>query len=295
MISSDIDEINNSLTITTLEDVDLSELKALIDNAGIPAGAVRFETSDPITSFATLRDKVRPMQGGLEVKMSSGGACSLGFNAKRANGEIGFVTSSHCTSNLAGPDTTWFYQGGSLIGKAGAETRYHPNLCGNGKCLTADIVFVPYPSHWKNYNQFKTSVLKTRASHDLNLKGGSSRYRTWWNLRTAGATPVVGDTVFKTGRTTGTTASKITATCVNFNVGSTRYICHTQTDNRRRFADRGDSGSAVLANTSYRYGRSAKIVGTITGGNGYRAYFSTLSAIENELGKLQVSYRDFKK
>lgn len=111
VVFTDIDEVKNRLDIgvETEEAAELVEKR--LRELGIPREAVDIEISEPVVPDSSLRDRHRPLVGGLEIIGDYAGTseCTLGFNAKRAGVE-GFVTASHCSEVLAGVDGTGFYQ-----------------------------------------------------------------------------------------------------------------------------------------------------------------------------------------
>src|SRR5207249_3727911 len=75
---------------------------------GVAAQSVDVVEAPAIFQVATLRDYVRPVVGGLQIRFSQY-LCSLGFNATRA-GILGFVTASHCSDKQGSVDSTKYYQ-----------------------------------------------------------------------------------------------------------------------------------------------------------------------------------------
>jgi streptogrisin B len=92
----------------------------------------------------------------------------------------------------------------------------------------------------------------------------------------------VGQTVRKTGRTTGTTEGRVTRTCVNTGVSGSNVVqlCQNWVD---AGVGSGDSGSPVYS--------GGTLLGILWGGNssGTTYVFSPISGIERELGALATN------
>src|SRR5439155_404148 len=76
-----------------------SAVEARLASMGIPRSAVRIVPMQPFATTATLRDQVRPIEGGIQIAFSVF-LCTLGFNGVRA-GVNGFVV------NKVGRTTGW--------------------------------------------------------------------------------------------------------------------------------------------------------------------------------------------
>jgi hypothetical protein len=72
----------------------------------IPREAVIIEQAGPVELDTTLRDRVRPLVGGIQIFPYF---CTLGFNAIRS-GVSGFATNSHCTDQWFVVDGTVHHQ-----------------------------------------------------------------------------------------------------------------------------------------------------------------------------------------
>lgn len=291
IVMTDISEDKNKITVAVQTGTPTDAVFYFLKSRGIPDNAINIESMDAVADTVSVRDRVRPIQGGLEIRMSTGGICSLGFVARLTNGDTGFVTASHCTQRKGLPDGTTFTQGGDNVGGVAVEAlRMACPGGGAANCLRADAAFVRFPGTFVNNVDYKDAVLKTKGRNNLDLKEGAVRYRTWWRLRIAGTTAdLMGETVFKTGRTTGTTSATVDATCVDYNSGGTRQLCHSRV-NSGSFGNSGDSGSPVLSHTYYSHGRSARVAGIFVAGNSSVGFISNIDGIQAELGILDVSF-----
>ncbi len=312
VIGADIDEAKNriSVIISTETSTDLSHLKEIFKSYGIPVKAYGFEISEPIELNTTLRDETIPLTGGPQIFRRDTAnpnlvhICSTGFIAD-INGQTGMITASHCTELYGLPDNSVFYQGSyiqgqnsTLIGPATLESQHAGgvNCPASRRCLNSDSAFIPIPEGLST----STSVIKTKTlnSSPVNLEPKTGSRRVWSSLFDFG-TVVVGDKVYKTGRTTGTTSGVISDTCVDLAINNSIIFlnCHMQvTADTSQFGDRGDSGSAALGaiggadtlNYTYNYGKSARILGLYVAGSsgGSIGYFSPINSISQDLGQL---------
>lgn len=165
-------------------------------------------------------------------------ACTLGFKACK-DGVIYYVTNAHCSQNAQGCE-----------GKAplGSNTLHRGRLDAPGCAVTTDIGDVSWSA--------------TPVCGQNNLVDGtrviSANNLTSWSIRDVGVPSTVsgtvlpGDTVQKSGRTTGYTTGTVNS--VNYTTNVSPYCCGSAhfVDQIRinaitpPFLQGGDSGSAVL-------------------------------------------------
>ena len=101
---------------------------------------------------------------------------------------------------------------------------------------------------------------------------------------------MVGDQVYKVGRTTGMTTGRVTATCVTVNVAGTNFtqLCQDIVENPSQvIVAGGDSGSPVFAT---KLGFDATLRGLLWGGSGDGELWvhSPVSSVVRELGKMRI-------
>ena len=87
-------------------------VEAKLKQLGISLSSVEIVVTKPIVNLQTLRDRVRPLQGGLEITFIDSPfvyTCTQGFNAIRSGVE-GYVTNAHCTAKEGEVDGTQHYQ-----------------------------------------------------------------------------------------------------------------------------------------------------------------------------------------
>jgi hypothetical protein len=274
----DADEASNRVRIG-VERGAAGQARSLVARLGIPAEAVIVEETEPITFAATLRERVRPIVGGLQINFP-GFLCTLGFNAVRS-GQNSFITNSHCTNTQGGTEGTPYWQPLQSVDPVQIGTEVDDpvyfrrrNGCPNGRrCRFSDASRAAYaPSI-----QFTLgSLAKTTGPNN-----GSITINGSFSIADEGSA-AVGQTVNKVGRTTGWTQGVVTNTCVNTGVSGSNIVQLCQTFVSAGVGG-GDSGSPVFTGTS-----GVTLVGILWGGNssGTQFVYSPISNIEQELGAL---------
>jgi hypothetical protein len=279
----DADEARNRVTIGVERGTPAAQLRSAVARLGVPAAAVIVEEVEPVRLAATLRDRVRPVVGGLQINFP-GFLCTLGFNATRS-GQRSFITNSHCTNTQGGTEGTPYWQPTSTVAPTQIATEVADPAytagggCPNGRrCRRSDAARARYAS---GTTSTLGSIARTSGANNgsLTITGNFSI--------TAEGGASVGQTVHKIGRTTGWTRGAVTNTCVNVNVSGTNVtqLCQTLVS---AGVGAGDSGSPVFR----RQGTTGNVtlVGILWGGSGTSLYvFSPISNIEAELGALTTS------
>jgi hypothetical protein len=259
---------------------------------GIPLERVRIVVTKPIHELATLRDKVRPLVGGLQVAFVKGGLtylCTLGFIAVR-NGITGFITNSHCTSKEFQPDGTVHHQP-LPPNPVGAEASDPPAFnCGVSglKCRWSDSVFDQL------YGGVAVSlgyIASTAGVNDGSITIAGLYLIAFKHVGNA----ETGTTLRKVGRTTGQTEGVVTNTCADVRPIGSRVIrlCQDIVSAGTAIVAGGDSGSPVfkLADNPDTAEVEVELYGVLWGGSsdGTTFVYSPLTNIEKDLGTLQVN------
>jgi hypothetical protein len=285
VVFTDIDERENRLRVG-VEQADLvTAVRGEIDSLGVPQAAVKVEQATPISFVSTLRDRVRPLQGGLQINFSNY-LCTLGFNAGRA-GVDGFVTNSHCTDKQGGVEGTIYHQpiasdGTNRIGVETVDPTYFRfGVCPLGRrCRYSDSAFAQLDAGVGADLGF---LERTSALGSIDIAGS---YRIVGTV----ASPLVGELLNKVGRTTGWSQGPVSNTCINVNVLGTNItmICqHLVTAQ----VDSGDSGSPVFRITNSPSTNDVNLYGILWGGTGTEFAFSDISSVQlsDELGPLALT------
>ena len=278
----DADEARNRVTIGVERGTPAAQVRSAVTRLGVPSGAVVVEEVEPVRLAVTLRQRVRPVVGGLQINFP-GFLCTLGFNAIRS-GQRSFITNSHCTNTQGGTEGTPYWQptqGGAAaqIATEVADPAYtRGGGCPSGRrCRRSDASRAAYAGG-------TTSTLGSIA-RTTGANNGSVTISGRFTITGEGS-PVVGQTVNKVGRTTGWTRGGITNTCINVNVSGTNItqLCQTLVS---AGVGSGDSGSPVFRQQGG--GTNAILLGILWGGSGTSLYvFSPMANIEAELGALRT-------
>ena len=154
VILTDVDEAENRLRVGVETQERVGMVEARLAGLGIPREAVLIEETEPIELVShTLRSRVRPLVGGLQINFGNF-LCTLGFIAIRA-GVQGLVTNSHCTNIQGGVQSTVYHQptASGTTNRIGLEIRdpvyFTGGVCPAGRrCRYSDSAFarVPHPS-----------------------------------------------------------------------------------------------------------------------------------------------------
>jgi hypothetical protein len=274
----DADEASNRVRIG-VERGAAGQARAAVARLGIPAEAVIVEETEPITFAATLRDRVRPVVGGLQINFP-GFLCTLGFNAVRS-GVSSFITNSHCTNTQGGTEGTPYWQPLESVDPVRIGTEVDDPVyfrrrsgCPNGRrCRFSDASRAAYAA---GIDVDLGTLAKTTGPNN-----GSITISGSFNITGEGSA-AVGQTANKVGRTTGWTQGLVTNTCVNTGVSGSNIVQLCQTFVSAGVGG-GDSGSPVFRETS-----NVTLLGILWGGNssGTQFVYSPIANIEQELGAL---------
>lgn len=288
VVFTDADETADRIVVGVENPGLARAVEARLGALAIRAESVKIVITPPIIQLETLRDKVRPLDGGLQVRFSQY-VCTLGFNVVR-NGSVGFLTNSHCTERQGGVENTSYYQplnqtAAEFIGTEVADPGYTKQKCPNnikGKvCRWSDSAFAQLADGVAgDLGQIKSTSGPNNGS--LDIAGG---------FQIVGeANAASGTVVNKVGRTTGWTQAPLTRTCVHTGVSGTNIVQLCQSfveSNSQVLVGGGDSGSPVFTITS---GSNVHLNGILWGGSsdGKLFVFSPLQNIErtDEIGPL---------
>jgi hypothetical protein len=285
VVFTDADETSNRLVVGVLDRHVEGLVRARLRVLGVSSQFVDVVETEPIRRVATLRDKVRPVVGGLQIRFSQF-RCSLGFNAWRA-GVKGYVTASHCSDRQGNVDGTLYYQplnqvADEFIGTEIADPSFFRSFfrgCPLGrKCRYSD----------SNFSDGDDAVAFTlgRIARTTGPNNGSLEIAGEFAIRAQGAA-MVGQTGNKVGQTTGWTEGIVTRTCVNTGVSDSDIVllCQDFVENTVQIVNSGDSGSPVFRINA---GDSVTLLGNLWGANssGTLFVYSPIVNIERELGAL---------
>lgn len=282
---SDLAEHENGITIGVVSEELFPIVERLIAEAGIPSSVVDVRVSGPIrwdrtteddepTSNvvddgpppnATIRDRIRPVIGGVQTQGENKGYCTQAFNAIRSGVE-GVVVNDHCTESFTSMSSTKFYQpreaSNNKIGQetvGGAGTTYAcPAPWWGATCRRADVAFVRFDS---GIDEDMGHIARTTGNGSITINNSYPRYRV-----VSEGDGRVGQVVVMVGRTTGSYASVISRLCVDRDTEDEIIVQCSDMVSMTNPPD-GDSGAPVFRITnSPKYG-DVRLYGILWGGD----------------------------
>lgn len=290
VVFADLDEASNRLRIGVENAAAASRVRGVLSELRVPAVAVVVEETGPITYDVTLRNKVRPVTGGLQISFGNF-LCTHGFNAIRS-GVRSFITNSHCSNVQGGTEGTRYHQhsrfvSGTFIGTEAADPQYFTGgTCPAGRrCRFSDAARVGYASAATS-TLGRIARTTSRGSNTGSITISSTT--PTFSITAERANSVVGQTLNRIGRTSGWTFGRVVGTCFSTNVSGTNItqLCQSAVV---AGSGPGDSGSPVFAWSGS--GGNVTLAGIAWGSgtlsDGRKAFvFSPMSGIERELGSL---------
>jgi hypothetical protein len=250
----DLDDYNATIRVEVTNSTHLGAVAAHLRALGIPAGAVTIIVAPAWFPSATiwLAGKHRPTLGGLELSWKLGSAtylCTLGLNAYR-NGVRGFLTNSHCSDIQGAVDGESFYQDDVSIWNLIGTEQLDPGFWSGGACPPGRVCRRS-DALWGSYNETPTSAGKVAVSTTIGSGStpGSLVSTVQYAVDAAGirsVTPGCCSTLYKTGRTTGTTAGSINKVCFDTPLSSSNKTLLCQSSVTAP-SGAGDSGSPVFS------------------------------------------------
>lgn len=286
-VYADHDEIANRIVIGVENAAVTRGVLNALSRQGVPSAAVTVKVTPPIYQLATLRDRFRPTQAGIQIHFSQY-VCTLGFNVTHSAGRS-FITNSHCTARQGGTEGTVYYQplsstDATVIATEAADPTYNRGgACPRGKkCRYSDASRALYSGAVASN---RGDIAKTTGANNGSLTVGGVFSITAQDNNTTSFP--IGTVVNKVGRTSGWTQGPVTNTCVHTNVSGTNITQLCQTFVSAGVAG-GDSGSPVFRITS---GDNVTLVGILWGGSstGNLFVFSPLKQIQQELGAVTAT------
>lgn len=276
----DLRERNNNLTVGIDNLENQGTIEDYLAGQDIPLEAVDIVEAERRTPHAhDLRSSFSSAQGGIEIGLSGTNSfCSHGYVAS-LNGNLGFVTNSHCTSQRGSVTGTNYDNpsNGGQIGEETADPSYQNCYSGSRSCRKSDAAFIDYndetsasaavarPQNWAGPSS-SSGTLDIDHGNELRVRGGKAQ-------------PVSGEMIDKVGRTTGWTWGFVQNTCIALGVngGSVNgnpIVMRCQYDGSYNSSG-GDSGSPVFK----WHGDEVTIYGVHWGGGGA---FSSLQGIYDD-------------
>jgi hypothetical protein len=288
VIAVSIDRENNRLDVAYNQDIDAQGVQALtarLAGSGVPMAAMSMRAAElpkrSATVGASLRSQPLPLAGGAQFNFGTTGGtfvCSVGVPA-RINGVQGFMTASHCSERVynLSARTRMTSPGGTFVGSETIDpTGRSCSLPDTLGCREADALFVSGgPANAVDFGRIMyTNFGSLTVTGVLNVQG-TLNY------------PSVGQTIYKTGRTTGLTRATVARVCVDTLVsdpdGTYGALCSVEVATGSFIAG-GDSGSSVW---TYN-GVGPIITGIVSYGSSNTGGFSPWGGVVREFGAVTV-------
>lgn len=273
VISTDIDDRNNRITIGVTDLSQENLIRDYIDSLGIPQEALTIKQQQQRVNHnhnwspTTLQGANNTLRGGLYIKGSSGSNCSMGPRviATHNNEEyIGFLTNSHCTTTRGVTDGDTFTQGGRYVGTEQIDIPSFSCL-GNNTCYNTDAVFVGTVN-----GEGVEGTVKGEHFHTIGLNDGSINLHKNHKLKQAGwgDNAVIGAIMDKVGRKSGWTYGKVYEICFDVRASNDNSIIRCSNavkrlNNTYKMSLGGDSGAPVFKWSSPDW---ARLNGVLWGG-----------------------------
>jgi hypothetical protein len=287
VVFTDADEVANRVRIGVEDAAAAAAVARHLAMTGVPREAVIITETAPIRTEQTVRDRVRPVGGGLQIwrqGFSIGTGCTHGFNvgAPDRPGVHGFVTNSHCTLSRGTVNGTAFFNHRPDVPETHIGDEVHDlapftgGICPAGRvCRHSDTSGQRYAPGVDNLLGaiYRTLFAGTGLNPgSLEIDPANPR----WRIVDEIPFPVVGQVLHKTGRTNGWTSGPVNATCQTTNVGGSNYTMICQ-DRVTTWSAGGDSGSPYFV----RIGETSDIalIGIHWGSDG--AGNTVMSAMQN--------------
>jgi hypothetical protein len=314
-VYSDIDEGSNRLRFGGVDAAAVQGIVGALAGLGIPADAAVVEQTAPIERMITLRDRVRPVDGGYQINFFATPAspvtlvCTMGFNVVK-NGVNSFITNSHCTNHQGGttPGTDYYQPTRGLvanpnnfIGIEVEDPEYEAINCVQdfqlpAVCRYSDAARAQYASGVPF--QLGRIARTTTRYQDTPRNANGDRVpilevdpvNPFFTIKKEQKRSVLGEEANKVGRTTGWTFGPVTQTCLNSLVlGTVPPIIQRCQDRVRADVAGGDSGSPVFLQRGKP--GEARLLGILWGGSvsGTVTFvFSPMHGVHRELGDFQT-------
>jgi hypothetical protein len=248
----DADESRNRVRIFVKTSAGLTRIAQLAARLGIPQDALVVEVRDVHVTFtsANLRTSTfRPLPGGIQIvrpfSQTEDDDCTYGFSV-RVNGQERWLTASHCTGDFTGGAIgQYWYQPTepfNVFGYIVQNPAWAQLGCPNGGfwCNSADVALGAFqPGVHGDFKVAETQVIGTGNNP------GNLTVANYWTMNDWYTNRMMGDAVYKTGRTTGTTTGPIASTCTTTAPDDTYGAVVVCAHWAQMFSGNGDSGAPV--------------------------------------------------
>jgi hypothetical protein len=301
-VLADIDEVQNRLHFGVATPGAQGGVLTVVARCKIPPQAVIVDVVPRVQMLSgglneTVQDSVRPLKGGIKITFNplhaAGPPCTMGIIGRTGEG-LFFITAAHCSRERYDHDTASYWQPtlGNPPDFVGTETLDPPYFtypemgCPAGqRCRMSDANMTRLPSNATGEVGVIARTLD--PSHWLypgSLEIDQNHPRFYITAVDTSPGPVVGDSVCKTGQTSGTTCGIIQRSCVAITSGNVTMICQMDVD---MYSDHGDSGSPIYHWTPYFNDSTVTLAGILWGGmDAYHTWYSQWDWVDWELFRI---------
>ncbi|HEX2077064.1 MAG TPA: hypothetical protein VHG08_05125 [Longimicrobium sp.] len=299
---TDVNEVTNRVEIGIWDATVRDGVRQAVSGLPIPPAAIGLVNAEAVEEHASLRDRVRPSTGGLQISrvLSSGNLslCTLGFNVL-VDGKYGYFTNSHCTQSGIGT----VHRQDAANDRIGVEVQdpapyaYGSTQTFNGvsyTCTDTDGCRFSDASRGVYDDSVQAQVkfgYIARTLTENEYQGGdpdSTAYgatmytidsgNPYFRIVGKAADVVVGDVIHKVGYRTGWTSGIVDRTCV-YSSSTGRWCQLAKGDPPTRLlGNDGDSGSPVFRRVPGSE-TDVELVGLYWG-----TYISPIANIERDMG-----------
>ncbi len=261
--SVDLDEVANRVTIGVVSAAHVEAARSAIAALDVPLAAVAIEVRPVVPTRSTLRDRARPVFGGMQLlrwRADHGQfrPCTVGLNVYRWDFVTPYyLTAAHCAGRIANSDTVthfqtdnqYAYTQGPIPSKDRISTiveadppwfyQADDSTCPAGfRCRYSDAALMRYTASdafaWEK-------IAKPVSLGSITIDPSEKPFTVWGDYF-----PAIGDTLHKVGRTTGWTKGAVGRTCSHERAGESReptdyyILCSDVVDTS---VGNGDSGA----------------------------------------------------
>ena len=290
VLSIDIDEVDNRITVGVANEQAASDVVGLIKRASVPFEAFSVVVEAPtIPASINLQSRQRPLTAGFVV---GAGNCTIAGAAMRSSTRL-LLTASHCTAQKYNLDYGSTYQGNAADpfgfettdpSKYSCGTVFSPKQCRRADVAAYNVDYVPLlpvdTLVWSPGLIAKTLF----PMNGLNQASGSKDVdpnSPYWFIQSTANWPLTGWTLHKVGLVTGWTFGDVIDTCKDKKdtVNNVWIVC---SDLVNMFVEQGDSGSPVFL---AGWNSTATFVGIAWGKDpGSTAVISNYNQMTQDLG-----------
>jgi len=282
----DVDERANRVRIFADGEFAMLEAKRFAESNGLSLDAIIIEDAPLPERTATLRDRIRPLKGGLQIAFDSN-LCTLGFVANRGSVR-GFMTNAHCSTSMFTVTPTYYYQPLRTSNNYIGYETVDPAL-NSGSWRYSDAAFVRITSAVSS----SLGRIARTTGWAFQTGSGSLTINGEIEIDSEDCNVTTGDFIDKIGRTTGWTYGEVESTCQSINMGSYTLYCQ---DEVYAGVNGGDSGSPTFrwkGDTDGDGLDNVDLTGLLWGSRTYSSgkktfLYSPMCQVEADIGALQT-------